>query len=45
MSTEILAKIKKLQSLAEQLEFDAGQRTAQLHEVERYTEAFLEALD
>ena len=47
MSTtaEIRAKLQELQSVAEQLEFDASQRTAQLHAVERYTEAFLEELD
>ncbi|SVC76695.1 uncharacterized protein METZ01_LOCUS329549, partial [marine metagenome] len=41
MSTtaEIRAKLQELQSVAEQLEFDASQRTAQLHAVERYTEA------
>ena len=47
MSTtvEIRTKLKGLQRVAEQLEFDASQRTAQLHAVERYTEAFLEELD
>ena len=45
MSAEILAKLKKLQPLAERLEYDAGQRATQLREVERYTEAFLEELE
>lgn len=47
MSTtaEIRAKLQELQSVAEQLEFDASQRTAQLRAVERYTEAFLGELD
>ncbi len=45
MSTEILEKLKELQLVAEQLEFDAGQRTAQLREVERYAETFLEELE
>ncbi len=45
MSTKILEKLKELQPLAKRLEFDTSERTAQLHEVERYTEAFLDELD